>query len=179
MQIKELVLSDINDNMLDYFNRYQEVKKVWRIENNEKVIKKTHFIENWDKPRKQENINEFRKLLKGGGTVLAAFKEENLIAFGTLDSKFIGENNQYLQLLSLHVSYKYRGQGLGTVLFEKLIEKARERGARKLYISAHSSVESIGFYKKAGCIDAKWLYQPQIEIEPYDCQLEYIINRGD
>ena len=46
MQVKKLGVADIHDNMLDYFNRYQEVARVGRVENSEKVIKDNHFVEN-------------------------------------------------------------------------------------------------------------------------------------
>jgi len=64
LQVKKLGVADIHENMLDYFNRYQEVTRVGRVEKNEKVIKDNHFVENWGKLEKQENIKTFRKLLK-------------------------------------------------------------------------------------------------------------------
>jgi len=61
------------------------------------------------------------------------------------------------------------------MLFNSCTEKASRLGARKLYISAHSAVETQSFYTRVGCIDAKWLYKDQVELEPYDCQLEYVL----
>ena len=42
----------------------------------------------------------------------------------------------------------------------------------KLYISAHSAVESQAFYKAMGCVEAEVYHQGHVEEEPYDCQLE-------
>ena len=47
-----------------------------------------------------------------------------------------------------------------------------ENGAGKLYISAHSAVESQAFYKSMGCVEAGEYNPEHVEKEPYDCQLE-------
>ncbi len=101
--------------------------------------------------------------------------ELKLIGFAALDGNLIGENNEYVQLLELHVSSEYRGKGIGKCLFANCAEKAYTLGASKLYISGHSSVETQRFYTKLGCTDAQWLFKRQIELEPYDCQLEYTL----
>ena len=48
-----------------------------------------------------------------------------------------------------------------------------EKGAGKLYISAHSAVESQAFYKAMGCVEAKEINAAHAEKEPFDCQLEF------
>ena len=57
-------------------------------------------------------------------------------------------------------------------LFEAAKEWAKENGANKLYISAHSAVESQLFYKAMGCTEAQVYNQEHVKAEPYDCQLE-------
>lgn len=52
---------------------------------------------------------------------------------------------------------------------------AQEHGAKKLYISAHSAVESQAFYETVGCVEAEECNQGHVEKEPYDCQLECIL----
>ena len=51
-------------------------------------------------------------------------------------------------------------------------EWAKQKGAKKLYISAHSAVESQAFYKSMVCVEAEVYNQKHVEDEPYDCQLE-------
>ncbi|MGF7056414.1 GNAT family N-acetyltransferase [Brassicibacter mesophilus] len=176
IQVRELNIDDITECMLDHFNRYQEVSKVWRVENNKKVIKSITFKEDWDYDEKQTIIKDLKKTLLNNGAVFGAFEETRLIGFASLDGKLIGENKEYLQLLELHVSYDSRGNGVGKMLLNRCIEKAERFGAQKLYISGHSSIETIGFYSRMGCMDAKWLYKHQVELEPYDCQLELDIK---
>ncbi|MEC4272258.1 hypothetical protein VJ923_03670 [Adlercreutzia sp. R25] len=52
---------------------------------------------------------------------------------------------------------------------------ARERGAGKLYISAHSAAETQAFYKSMGCVEAEVYSQKHVEDEPFDCQLECVL----
>ena len=53
-----------------------------------------------------------------------------------------------------------------------LEERAKLSGAAKLYISAHSSVETQAFYRKMGCVEAQAYDRHHVEAEPFDCQLE-------
>ena len=50
---------------------------------------------------------------------------------------------------------------------------ARDRGAQKLYISAHSAIESQAFYRAMGCVEAHTYNPAHVAAEPFDCQLEY------
>ena len=59
-----------------------------------------------------------------------------------------------------------RGNGIGKKLFLEAKQWAKQRGAKKLYISAHSSVESQAFYKAMGCVEAKVYNQKHITMIP-------------
>lgn len=50
------------------------------------------------------------------------------------------------------MSYEYRNYGIGKQLFYLCCEKAREKGAKKLYIRAHPSEETQNSYKSVGCV---------------------------
>lgn len=65
-----------------------------------------------------------------------------------------------------------RGKGIGKELFQYAKSWAKEHGSKKLYISAHSAVESQAFYKEMGCIEAVEYNQEHVEKDPCDCQLE-------
>lgn len=172
--VRELSIDDINENLLKFYSRFQEVNKVWRVENNRKVIKDISFIEDWDYEEKQAIIKALKETILDDGAVFGVFEAKKLKAFASISGTLLGENKEYLQLLQLHVSNDLRGKGIGKMLFQSCIEKAKELEAVKLYISAHSSIETMSFYTRMGCVDAKWLYKYQVEIEPCDCQLEYV-----
>ena len=86
----------------------------------------------------------------------------------------VGEK-QYVQLVSFQVSEPYRGIGVGRKLFDKAVETAREYGAKKLYISAHSSKESQAAYNAFGCVHATEIISWIADEEPCDVQLEYVL----
>ncbi|WMT41278.1 GNAT family N-acetyltransferase [Paenibacillus sp. D2_2] len=175
--MKELTLEDLHPDLLQSFNRYQEVQRCWRMENGEWILKDLSFTEQWDDSLKKEIINDdFTNCLKSGGFVWGVFNNDNeLVAFASLLSDFFGSENQYLQLMQIHVSYEYRSKGIGRELFALCSEKARKLGAKKLYISTHSSEESQHFYKKVGCVDAEEINKKLAEYEPYDRQMEFIL----
>lgn len=71
------------------------------------------------------------------------------------------------------VEYKKLGEAdISRELFRTAQRHARERGVQRLYISAHSAVESQAFYRSLGRVEAEEYDPEHVEREPYDCQLE-------
>ena len=62
--------------------------------------------------------------------------------------------------------------GIGKHLFTLACGFAKQCGAKKLYLSAHSSEESQAFYHALGCREAHWYHPSLTAAEPCDCQLE-------
>jgi N-acetylglutamate synthase-like GNAT family acetyltransferase len=176
--IKRLNINDLHKNLLDDFNRYQKVNQCIRKENDQWIYKNISFTEQWDNKKRQEIIIEyFYDTIKNGGDVLGIFNKLNqLIGFSNLSAKLFGNKKQYIQLKQLHISYEYRNQGLGKKLFLLCIEKAKDLGAKKIYISTSSAKETQIFYEKMGCMDAIEINSELAEEEPCDRQMEYIIN---
>jgi N-acetylglutamate synthase-like GNAT family acetyltransferase len=73
----------------------------------------------------------------------------------------------------LHVSNNYRKQGLGKKLFFLAAEKALELGAKKLYISATPSENTVDFYLNLGCVLATEVDEDLFRLEPEDIHLEF------
>lgn len=92
-----------------------------------------------------------------------------------MESELSDDEHRYCDLSSIHVSEDMRNRGIGKSLFLAAKEWARKKGARKLYISAHSAVESQAFYQSMGCTEAEVYNQKHVEAEPYDCQLECVL----
>ncbi|WP_202708998.1 GNAT family N-acetyltransferase [Sporosalibacterium faouarense] len=172
---KELIKEEIELQIFSRFNRYQEVKKCWRKENGEWVLKNIPFTEQWGSKEYKYLVECLKNTIATGGTVIGAFKDNILIGFASLEKQFFGTKNEYLQLSSIHISYGCRGMGIGRSLFTLICKKAKSIGAEKLYISAHSSQETQEFYKAMGCVEAIEYNQELVNKEPFDCQLEYII----
>lgn len=170
---RELKKSEISESLFANFNRYQNVEKCWRKENGEWILKDIAFTEQWGSDEYKVLIKCLQNTVKTGGTVFGAFSDNVLVGFASIESQFWGSQKEYIQLSSIHTSYECRGMGIGKELFFLASKKAKEMGAKKLYISAHSSEESQAFYKALGCVEAVEYNKKLVDEEPCDCQLEY------
>lgn len=166
---------EISEDLLDDYHRYQEVKRSWRKEKGEWVLKDNPYVEDWNLSKKRSVTKELLDCIQNGGAVFGAFYENKLVGFASLTSTFFGHRKEYLEMPMLHVSYECRRNGVGKQLFHLIADNARSMGARKIYISAHSSEESQSFYKSVGCVEAKEINQKMADNEPYDCQMEYVL----
>jgi hypothetical protein len=63
-------------------------------------------------------------------------------------------------------------QGLGSKLFELAKLAARQRGAKRLYISATRSENTVNFYMRLGCTLVKEPDPGLFALEPVDIHLE-------
>lgn len=169
---RNLNADEICRELFNGFIRHQNVTKCWRRENNEWVIREAPFVDDWTEADYQILISCLKHTVTTGGLVYAAFYNEALKGFVSVESVLFGGAQKYLDLSSIHVSEDMRGRGIGRELFLAAKEWAKKKGAQKLYISAHSAVESQAFYKKMGCTEAEVYEQKHVEAEPYDCQLE-------
>ncbi|PRX29317.1 acetyltransferase (GNAT) family protein [Orenia metallireducens] len=172
---EKLTKDEVELSLFSNFNRYQDVKKCWRKENGDLILKEISFTEQWGPNEYKHLVNCLKNTIETGGTVFSVFENNgnSLVGFASLENQLFGTANQYLQLSSIHISYKNRGMGIGKRLFSLVCEQAIEMGAKKLYISAHSSQETQAFYKAVGCVEAIEHNEALVAKEPYDCQLEY------
>ena len=166
--------ADLNNNLLDYFHRYQKVIKDWcPISKGVYILKEQPHIEDWDKQAKERKILKLQSLIQRGGSVFGAFDQSKLIGFSAIDGILLGINQQYIELVEFHVSYEYRGQHIGKQLFELSAEAARDLAAKKLYIVASSSEESQKVYKKLRCTYTTEYISCLYDQSPSDVHLEY------
>lgn len=172
MEYRSLQEKEIERELFCDFIRRQVVTKCWRKEKGEWVIKDAPFIDDWTEQDYQVLIECLKGTAASGGLVYGAFYEGRLKGFIAVLPEIFGGENKYIDLAAIHVSQDMRGTGIGTVLFKKAKSWAKEKGAEKLYISAHSAVESQAFYKRMGCVEAAWYKKEHVEKEPFDCQLE-------
>ena len=171
-----LTENNFNEDSLVDFLRHQVVKECWRKNsNNEYVLVTNEYVEDWDLYKRKEVARVILHKIAGKGFAYGAFCEEKVVGYILVSNEFFGSSDQYLELLLYHVSEPYRRCGIGKKLFELACNTAKEIGARKLYISAHSSKESQAAYQKLGCIEAAEINQVIAENEPYDVQMEFIL----
>lgn len=172
---RQIVEAELSVELFAHFNRHQVVTKCWRKRDGEWGIEDAPFIDDWSREEYETLTACLKNTVVGGGFVCGAFAEGKLKGFVSVEAEFFGKKKEYLDLTAIHVSEEMRGAGIGRKLFQEAKRWAKEKGAGKLYISAHSAVESQAFYKNMGCIWAAECNEAHVEKEPFDCQLEYIL----
>lgn len=177
INFKILCEQEIDRKLFKDFIRHQVVDQCLRRENGKWIVKSDPFIDDWTEKEYQILIGCLKNTVRSGGFVCGAFADGALKGFVSVESGFFGGENRYLDLSSLHVSEDMRRKGIGKALFQAAKEWARKQGAKKLYISAHSAIESQAFYRAAGCVEAAEYCRKHVEAEPYDCQMECVLQQ--
>ena len=172
-EYRELAENEICRELFQHFIRRQNVTDCWRKVDGVWVVKSDPFVDDWTEADYRTLVFCLKRTAATGGFVLAAFSDHVLKGFVSVEPGLFGREHNYMDLSSIHVSQDMRGQGIGRALFWAAGEWAAKNGAQKLYISAHSAVESQAFYRAMGCVEAQEYRQEHVDKEPFDCQLEY------
>ncbi len=167
--------------------RRNEIEKVRNITRNEVVEQVYHFIDgklvlkdefydikSWNAAELDRSFVRLYDIHDRNGALLGAFVENKLIGVSALESEFIGENKDQLQLYFHQVDSNYRHKGVGGLLFGEIVIKAKELGAKSVYISATPSKNTIGFYLHMGCKLASKVNPELYLLEPKDIHLELL-----
>ena len=170
--IRVIEPEEVTPSLFAQFNRHQVVTKCRRKTDAGWVILEDPFIDDWTDRERQLLAGYLRHTLDSGGAVFGDFENGVLKGFASVEAEFTGSRGQYLELSCIHVSEEYRGRGIGRALMARAKQWAKAAGAKKLYISAHSAVESQAFYDAMGCREAEEYNPLSVEKEPCDCQLE-------
>ena len=166
--------------------RHREIPLIWQIDRREiveniycleagkLVLKPDYFdIRGWPPGEAELYTPILLNCYERGGTFWGAFEDDQLVGVAILESKLIGTQRDTLQLKFLHVSRDYRKRGIASALFNLAVEKARALEARKLYISATPSENTINYYTRLGCVLAAEIDPELFVLEPEDIHLEY------
>lgn len=166
IEIKQADSSNFTMSSLDTFDRYQEVRNVYRMEDGRLVLKEHSFTESWSPERKREKAAD---ILSGKYVTFCAFDGDRVVGEIMLKPEM---NEGRLIVDSFHVSRGHRGQGIGRRLMETAAALARSRGARALYASCCSSEETIRAYMAMDFEPSKHPIPSCVEEEPFDIQME-------
>ena len=175
IQYRTLQPDELCLELFQNFIRHQVVTKCWKKENNQWIIKESSSVDDWSEADYRILITCLQNTIATGGFVYAAFYQDKLKGFVSVEAELFGEEQKYMDLSSIHTSEDMRNQGIGATLFLAAKEWAKKKGAEKLYISAHPAVESQAFYRKMGCTEAAVYNQKYVERDPNDCQLECVL----
>lgn len=157
---------------LEKFIRRQHVQQCWRREAGTLELRPVDYVEDWNPAQRRGVAAEVLAAVRTGGAAFGAFARGEVVGFAVLSGKRLGSRGQYADLTLFYVSEPLRGRGIGGTLFRMACAAARERGAEKLYISAHSAAEVMAAYRALGCVEAEEPDPAHSAIEPCDVQLE-------
>jgi predicted N-acetyltransferase YhbS len=157
-------------------DRSETIHNIYHLRDGELVLVPDYFdAQGWPLGEAEHYTPILLDCFDRGGTFWGAFEDEKIVGVAVLESRFIGSRSDALQLKFLHVSRGQRKQRLGAKLFHLAVDHARSLDARKLYISATPSENTINFYMRLGCVLATEIDPKLFALEPEDIHLEYVI----
>jgi len=174
MKIRKLTRSEIP--YIWQIDRSEVIDSIYYLRDGQLVLEPEHYDMHGWPPGEPEHVTPFLlDCFDHGGHFWGAFAGDLLIGAVVLENRFIGSQQDTLQMKFLHVSNHFREQGLGKKLFLIAAEKAIELGAKKMYISATPSENTVNFYLQVGCVLATEINEKLFELEPEDIHLEYFL----
>ncbi|MBN2877809.1 MAG: GNAT family N-acetyltransferase [Bacilli bacterium] len=173
--------NDIKISDLEFFIRDQHTMKMkyvlynkdGTLKSDEIYEKDIDFMDEWNDERKRDICHYLQTV---NGTVIFVYDNDKVIGFSNLDHTMYGD---YMVMPYIHISKPYRNMGIAKELFYMIAEVALERGAKKLYISAHPAIETYSFYQSVGCTLTHNIIKEMFDKEPADLQLEKILSKED
>lgn len=170
-------VQEINNNnlhKLHEIDRSEIIERIYYLIHGKLVLKDEYYnMTDFPEGELKSMIKKQAILLKNGGKVIGIFNpKDTLIGISSLENQLRGSQKNYLKMDILYVSKAFRRYGIGKKLVEIIKEKARLMGAKKLYISATPSENTINFYLKNGAQLTQELDQELFELEPKDIHLE-------
>lgn len=163
--IKQLHTSDIFPGLLDTFAHSQKITKKWIKNREDWALTDVPILREWS-PEKRIWISEYMsQQINRGGITVGAFYGAHLIGFCCVDGVLSGDSAKYANLTMLFIDDTWKRNGIGKILFQEARRHAIVLGAEKIFISAIPSVETIAFYLKMGCYDAKEIVEAFVDSE--------------
>jgi len=157
-------------------DRREVIENIYYLRDEKLVLEPEHYdMQGWPPGEAEHYTPLLLDCYERGGIFWGVFEGKKLIGVAILESKFIGSQQDTLQLKFLHVSRDFRKQGIAATLFKIAVEKAKALGAQKLYISATPSEHTVNYYMRLGCMLAKEIDPELFALEPEDIHLEYVI----
>jgi N-acetylglutamate synthase-like GNAT family acetyltransferase len=156
-------------------DRTEVVDKIYYQEEGRIVLKDEHYeipYDWWVKHVENDILPRLNSISDKGGIFFGAFENDKMVGLAGLENEFIGLEKDQLNMVILHVSNPYRKKGVASHLMEMVKDRAKEMGARRLYISATPSENTVNFYLNRGCKVTKEVDKRLLELEPDDIHME-------
>ncbi len=154
-------------------DRTEEITHIWYVRDSEMVLEEEHWrLTGWPPDGLPNQRRHLKECLASGGAAWGAFDGERLVGIAALDGQRYGDQGDTLDMYFLHVSDGYRHQGIGRTLTEMVVDRAREMGAKRLFVSGLPSINTIRFYRAMGFDRAQTVDPILARREPDDIHLD-------
>lgn len=171
-----LTEQNFNEHSLEGFDRRQPVKRCYRNTAGGSVLMDCDYVDDWDEEKRRWMTRLLLDGISGCCTAYGAFLDGRVVGYILLSHRLFGSEKQYAEVLLYHISAPVRRMGIGRRLFGMACERARELGAKKLYISANPAYESQEAYRRLGCVIASERDDSPVPgREDTDIVLEYVL----
>ena len=162
IQYRNIIYDELSPDYFADFKHEQKWDRQWVKSNTEWTLRTTEGHRSWSVEKRVWISKYIRDQISAGGFAIGAFQEEKPIGFICINGTII---DTYANLTMLFVDDNFKRQGIGRNLFQRAKEIATRMGAKKLFISAIPSEETISFYHSAGCKDTEKIVSDFIDTE--------------
>lgn len=171
-EIVRLSEDTIPRNLLLNFQHDQIIARKFVKQGDAWIITESSEMRTWDQDKRVWITEYLKQQIGRGGFAAGAFENGVCIGFGSMDGYLRGRTAEYANFTMLFVDDRWKRKGIGSRLFQEIAKCAREKGAKKLFLSAIPAVETIQFYLSLGCVDAEERIESYIDTAEDRC-LEY------
>ena len=157
-------------------DRTEVIDHIYYMRDGRLVLEEEHWELNGWPPNEVPEIKvKLHTCLDKGGASWGAFDGDRLAGIATLDGRWYGSAGDTLDMYFLHISNGDRHQGIGRTLVEMTMEKAKEMGAKRLFVSGLPSLNTIRFYMAVG-FDIAADVDPRLSArEPEDIHMDMVL----
>lgn len=161
-------------------DRAEVIDGIYRVVDGALRLEEFHLdVAGWPPGEPDGSVSYLERCLDRGGAAWGAFDGERLVGIAVLDGRRIGSGLDTLDLFFLHVSNRYRRHSIGRALVGLARSAALELGARRLYVSASETRNTVEFYQRLGFGLASEVDAELFAMEPNDIHMDMVLTATD
>ncbi len=159
---RKITQNELHRNYFATFKHDQKWNRQWVKQGNVWMLEQIDGSRSWSFEKRTWISEYLKEQILSGGFTIGAFQGNKIIAFVCVNGKII---DNYANLTMLFVDDDFKRMGIGTELFQIARKEALLNGAKKLFISAIPSEETVSFYFSVGCKDTEKIILDFIDTE--------------
>lgn len=176
MNLEYKILTSETVDHISMIDRSEVIDHVYYFRNGALELEPEHYnMKDFPQGEREKIIERQKKILTHGGSVIGCYDGNRLVGIVSVENLLRGTQKNYVKMDILHISAAYRKNGISSELIRRASDIARSFGAKKLYISATPSQNTIDFYLHKGCRFVEELDEELYALEPDDIHLELVL----